>query len=480
MENWVLKRGRTSPEQLGLVYGQQSWTFKELAEVSQKIAANLSLLKPELKRIGVIGGNTANFYLLLLSLHHLSVEVVVLNNRLSVNEIKQQLVISQPDVVIYERSFEQLVGSEVSKFALETLLNYSKNVDFEPVSHYEPSQVATIMFTSGTTGTPKGVKQTFGNHLASALGSALNLGMLPEDRWLLTVPLYHISGYSMLNKSLIYGNTVYLLDKFEPWLIGELVDSAKITHLSLVPTMLTALLKESVFVKSKSLRCLLLGGAPMTASLLAEYHDAHLPVIQSFGMTETASQVLALNSRDAKRKSGSSGQPLLPVEVKIGEADKSGIGEILIKGPNVSPGYLNAEMAKTADGFFQTGDLGYLDDEGFLYVVGREKELIISGGENIYPLVVENALELIEGIKEVAVVGEPHEYWGERVVAYVVTKANHPLNLPAISRHLEQYVAAFKQPKVYYQVTELPRNSLGKLQKNRLNQLERIATQTVH
>lgn len=475
MENWVLKRSRISPDQLGLVYGNQTWTFKDIAEASLRMAAAIHDVSPELKRVAVIGGNTADFYLLLLSLQHLAVEVVVLNNRLSLNEIKQQVIISEPDLVIYEKFYEQQVAAVSTPKVVLGNWQEPDLTDFAPVDQVEPWQVATIMFTSGTTGTPKGVKQTFGNHLASAIGSVLNLGMLPDDKWLLTVPLYHISGYSMLVKSLLYGNTVYLVDKFDPRLIGELVASVNITHISLVPTMLAALLKEPTFLKGESLRCLLLGGAPLSAALLARSEEANLPIIQSFGMTETASQVLALNSRDAKRKRGSSGQPLLPVEVRI-EATESGIGEILIKGPNVSPGYLNVEMAKTRDGFFKTGDIGYLDDEGFLYVVGRGKELIISGGENIYPLMVENALTLVESIKEVAVVGEEDDYWGEKVVAYVVTSDNQPLNLTAISAQIEADLGTFKQPKIYYQVVELPRNSLGKLQKSRLAQLDIIAT----
>lgn len=477
MENWVIKRGRLSPNHIALVADQQCWTFRELAETTLKLATKIHHQAPELKRVAVIGGNTADFYLLLASFHHLMVEVVILNNRLSSSEIRQQINISQAELVIYEKGFSQQVATlECPNVVLGDWQSSGELTgDFVPVTHYEPSQVNTIMFTSGTTGVPKGVKQTFGNHLASAVGSALNLGMLPEDRWLLTVPLYHISGYSIMNKSLLYGNTVYLVGKFEPTLIGELVNTAQITHLSLVPTMLTALLKQPAFLSNRSLRCLLLGGAPMTAPLLAQCHKADLPVIQSFGMTETASQVLALNSRDAKRKQGSSGQPLFPVEVKIREGE-AGVGEILIKGPNVSPGYLNGEMAKTADGFFITGDLGYLDDEGFLYVVGRKKELIISGGENVYPLAVENVLQAVVGIKEAAVIGEADDYWGEKVVAYVVTQNNTRLKAIDLKKQIGPHLGAFKRPKVYYQVAALPRNSLGKLQKNRLTQLTVLDT----
>lgn len=475
MENWVLKRSRLSPEHIGLVYGQETWTFRQLAEASLAMATTIdALANGSVKRLAVIGDNSANFYLLLLACHHLGAEVVVLNNRLSEKEIYQQIQLSEPELVVYEDGYQdKVLAVEVPHWPLSRVLIREQRT-FAAVKQVEPEQVATIMFTSGTTGVPKGVKQTFGNHLASAMGSALNLGMLPKDKWLLTVPLYHISGYSMLNKGLIYGNTVYLVDKFEPEAVAKLIQSAQVTHLSLVPTMLVGLLAQPDFLNCPSLSCLLLGGAPLSDSVLTTCYEQHLPVVQSFGMTETASQVLALRIGDAKSKIGSSGQPLWPVEVKIGQAEE-GIGEILIKGPNVSPGYLNGDMAKTVDGFFLTGDLGYIDSEGFVYVVGRRKELIISGGENIYPQVVENALLQLDGIAEVAVIGEPDEYWGERVVAYVVTESNRTLCRADLIRQLTPQLAPFKQPKTYYQVEKLPRNSLGKLQKQQLETLTILA-----
>lgn len=473
MENWLIKRAKMSPNQLGLVFNDTCWTFKELETDATQLATAITSQSPTLQRVAVLGRNHADFYLLLLALHLLQVEVVVLNNRLTAGEIAQQLTIATPDCVIVDPLFHDKLKdcscpvldlTELRQITTEGLTYTHKPIEL--------NNVATIMFTSGTTGVPKGVKQTYQNHFSSATGSALNVGMTPDDKWLLTVPLFHISGYSMMMKSLIYGNTVCLVEKFNPTLICQLIKEASITHISLVPTMLTALLKVPDFAKNKdSLRCVLLGGAPLTVAQLEEAHALDLPIIQSFGMTETASQVIALNARDAKRKIGSSGQPLFPVELHIEAPNEDGIGEILIKAPNLSPGYINAEMIKTTDGFLKTGDLGYLDEEGFLYVVGRKKELIISGGENIYPLRVENALLTTSQVKEVAVTGEPDEYWGEIVTAYIVLHPGLSFDEELIKQEIDGLIAHYKQPKRYYVINELPRNSLGKLVKRKLPEM---------
>lgn len=473
MENLLIKRAQLTPTKIGLRYQEQTWSYESMLQQAQMVLNQLVMkLNKKPKRVAVLGSNSPELYFTLLGLNLGAIEIVMINNRLTSQEITLQLEIAQVDSLIYETSFKSIAETCTghSWISMSDLLVQHPDLPMsEAIRNISEEMVNTIMFTSGTTGTPKGVKQTFGNHWASAIGSSLNLGVSDTDKWLLAVPLYHISGYSMLMKGLIYGNEINLVSKFDAISTIHLIQQREITHISLVPTMLNSLLIEEDFLNDcKSLKCILLGGAPVSQKVLELCHQYHLPIIQSFGMTETASQVVALNHQESLRKIGSSGKPLFPVSLKIAETDQANVvGEILIKGNNVSPGYLNATFDCTEAGYFKTGDLGYLDDEGFLYVVGRQKELIISGGENIYPLEIENKLLQHSSIKDVAVTGEADDYWGEKVVAYI--ECEKPLDQHELANVLCE-LSRYKQPKSYYLVNNIPRNSLGKLQKNQLSE----------
>lgn len=478
MENILIKRAQLTPKKVGLIYGEQRWSYEDMLSEAQtilnQIVARLGNI-PE--RVAVLGANKPSLYMTLLGLLLGNCETVILNNRLTAKEIEEQLEIAKPAVYLYDEELEVIpqISNQIQGIAFSELVISNEMIDLDMVrlSHVSEDTVQTIMFTSGTTGVPKGVQQTVKNHLASAMGSALNLGMTPDDRWLLTVPLYHISGYSMLMKGLIYGNSIVLLDKFKPDKVAESMKAHGVTHLSLVPTMLSRLLNEPDFLSFGSqLKAILLGGAPVDQEILLSCHKHGLPIIQSFGMTETASQVIALNHVDSLRKVGSSGQPLLPVSLKIADATTPfSIGEILISGPNVTPGYINSEIELTDEGYFRTGDLGYLDDEGFLFVIGRQKEMFISGGENIYPFEVEQVLIRHTGINEVAVTSEKDAVWGERVVAYI--QGDTTLNMSELNELLTN-LSRYKHPKHYYVIPNMPKNSLGKIQKKDLEKQPKL------
>lgn len=471
MENLLIKRARLTPTRIGLSYGSDQWRFDELLTEAQGILNQLTTrLGHSPRRVAVFGRNHPDLYLTLLGLQLANSEIVVINNRLTSNEITEQLEISQPDCLLYASELCAKIPDygQLPRFSFSELLEKEVTLATDlPKEKVSLDDTHTIMFTSGTTGVPKGVKQSFRNHLASAAGSAANLGMKASDKWLLVVPLFHISGYSMLMKGLIYGNEVVLVDRFDPHEVVAQMTRHHVTHMSLVPTMLLGLLATPGFKEyGKEMTAILLGGAAVSPELLSECHEAGLPIIQSFGMTETASQVVALNHTDSLGKQGSSGRPLKSVSLKISEAEKPGeIGEILILAANVTTGYLNSPLELTREGYFKTGDLGYLDSEGYLYVVGRQKELIISGGENIYPVEIEKHLLNHPAITEVAVTSEPDEQWGEKVVAYYTGQTLS--DVAAITPFLEG-LASYKQPKRYYQLAELPKNSLGKVLKQGL------------
>jgi o-succinylbenzoate---CoA ligase len=307
---------------------------------------------------------------------------------------------------------------------------------------HDPHAVHTVIRTSGTTGVPKAVELTFANHAASALASADAVGVDPEDRWLCPLPLHHVGGLNVLIRSAINRTTVVVHEHFDARRVKSELESGAVTLASLVPTML-ARLRAAGLRQAPGLRAIALGGGPIPPDLLDWASDAGIPVVPVYGMTETCSQVVA----------GSPGRPLRGVELDIAPD-----GEILVRGPMVAPG------AVGPDGWLHTGDLGRLDEDGRLHVLGRLKELIVTGGENVAPLEVEQALLAHPAVVDAGVVGLPDPDWGEAVTAFVV------LREPAgdLRAWCRERLSAFKVPKAIHVVTELPRNSGGKLVRDRL------------
>jgi O-succinylbenzoic acid--CoA ligase len=309
---------------------------------------------------------------------------------------------------------------------------------------FEPDAVHTVIRTSGTTGAPKPVELTYANHIASAIASAGALGVEPDDRWLCPLPLHHVGGLNVLIRSAINQTTVVVHGRFDAERVTATLEAGEVTLASLVPTML-ARLRAAGLSRTPGLRAIALGGGPVPAGLLDWAREAGIPVVPVYGMTETCSQIVA----------GSPGRVLSGVELRIGED-----GEILVRGPMVASG------AVASDGWLHTGDLGSLDDDGHLHVLGRLKELIVSGGENVAPLEVEQALLAHPAVSDAGVAGLPDPEWGEAVTAFVV------LREPAAAAELRQWcrerLEPFKVPKAIHEVERLPRGTGGKLLRGQL------------
>jgi len=316
--------------------------------------------------------------------------------------------------------------------------------DVELRTTHHPGAVHSIIHTSGTTGDPKPVELTFGNYAASAAASAGGLGVDPGDRWLCPLPLYHVGGLGVLVRCAVNHTTAVLHERFDAERVRRTLEAGEVTLASLVPTMLVRL-REAGLRAAPNLRAIALGGGPIPAGLLEWAERAGIPVTPVYGMTETCSQVVA----------GSPGRPLAGVELEIGAG-----GEILVRGPMV------AAKEVGPDGWLHTGDLGRLDDRGRLHVEGRLKELIVTGGENVAPLEVEQALLAHPAVADAAVTGRPDPEWGEAIAAFVVPRGRaDPEDLRAWCRGR---LAPHKVPKSIELVESLPRSVGGKLLRARL------------
>jgi o-succinylbenzoate---CoA ligase len=316
--------------------------------------------------------------------------------------------------------------------------------DIELRTVHEPGDVLTVVHTSGTTGEPKPVELTFGNHRASAAASADALGVDPRDRWLCPLPLHHVGGLGVLIRCAVSHTTAVLHERFDAERVKRTFEAGEVTLASLVPTMLVRL-REAGLRRAPNLRAIALGGGPIPAGLLEWAEDAGIPVTPVYGMTETCSQVAA----------GSPGRPLEGVELEVGPA-----GEILVRGPMVAA----KEIA--ADGWLHTGDLGRLDGHGRLHVEGRLKELIVTGGENVAPLEVEQTLLAHPAVADAAVTGRSDPEWGEAIAAFVV--AREPVDPEQLRAWCRERLQPHKVPKEIALVAAVPRNAAGKLLRARL------------
>ncbi|MFC6794469.1 class I adenylate-forming enzyme family protein [Halobaculum halobium] len=347
-----------------------------------------------------------------------------------------------------------------------------------PAVHWGRGDTLVMLFTSGSTGTPKLVQLSMGNVLASATASAFRLGVLPDDRSLATLSLHHTGGIMPLYRAALYGTSVVLRESFDA---GGAVDDIRrydVTGVSLVPTMLSRML-DARGTLPDSLRTVLLGGAPAPDSLIERCRNFSVPVHPTWGMTEAASQIATARPREAFDRLGTVGRPLLWTDVTVRDGDGSVLpagetGELVVAGPSVTAGYYGddgaTESALTDDGALRTGDVGYRDEDGYVYVLNRLDDRIISGGENVDPGEVAAAIREHPAVGDATVAGIPDREWGERVTALVVPADSpstdaEPLTAAAIESHCRDRLAGFKIPRTIAFTDELPRTVTGTVER---------------
>jgi O-succinylbenzoic acid--CoA ligase len=332
----------------------------------------------------------------------------------------------------------------------------------DPAAGHALDATAVVIHTSGTTAAPRPIELTYGNFLWSALGSAVALGLDPRERWLCALPLSHVGGLSILLRSAIYATTAVVHERFDTERVLHAVSERQITLVSLVPTTLARLL-DGGLRRPPDLRCALLGGGPVPPTLLDRARAAGVPVRQTYGLTESASQATTSPLAASPEDQDAAGTPLFCTKVRIApsptaHSGEPPVGEILLAGPTVAPG------SRARDGWLHTGDLGSIDGAGRLRVSGRESDTIVSGGENIAPAEVEAVLEAHPDVLEAAVIGRPDRRWGEAVTAIVVTRPGGEVAGEALRAHCAASLASFKVPKRIELTREaLPRTGSGKL-----------------
>ncbi|SFS07373.1 O-succinylbenzoic acid--CoA ligase [Halomicrobium zhouii] len=333
-----------------------------------------------------------------------------------------------------------------------------------------------LMFTSGTTGDPKGVRLTLDNLVSSAVGSAHRLGVAPDDRWLVCLPMYHMGGLAPLVRSTLYGTTTVLQSEFDPDATARVIEDHNVTCVSLVPTMLKRLL-DAGWTPPDHLRFVLLGGGPTPESLVDRCESRGVPVCPTYGATETASQVATALPETAFEHRGTVGTPLRGTTVTIVDDSEEprptgDVGEIVVDGPTVTPGYLDEEHTAVAFGprGFETGDLGYRDEGGRLWVVGRVDDQIVTGGENVQPAAVAATIRELAGVEDVAVVGIPDREWGERVGA-LVERSDATLSVSELRDRCRDELADYEVPKTVRFAEALPRTASGTVDRERARSL---------
>ncbi|MCY4062558.1 MAG: o-succinylbenzoate--CoA ligase [Chloroflexi bacterium] len=427
-------------------------------------------------KVGILMPDRFLFVVTLLALMRMRVVSVPLNTRLTAAELSWQVKNADCRLLICEGDTRALAGE------LGTDVMEMPNIDLaDPTPQFADYGLINldddfaIIHTSGTSGRPKAAILTLGNVYQSAQASAQLLGHLENECWLCVLPLYHVGGLSIILRSLIYSTAVEFgpTSPFDVQETNRVLSANPITLISLVPTMLQRLLDAKTRPWNPQLRLILLGGEAPSAELLARCQAENLPIATTYGLTETASQVATALPEQVYRKPGTVGKPLKNTQVRIvGEGGEGAApkvpGEVLVKGGTVMRGYYGDPAATDAalrDGWLQTGDIGYLDEDGDLFILQRRADLIVSGGENIYPAEVERVLRSHPQVAEAVVFGAPDAQWGQRVAALIQPVFGASISTKDIDRFLRERLASYKSPRKIVFVDALPLTASGKIQR---------------
>ncbi len=494
--DWTTHQADMRPNKIAIVdldTGREI-SYQELENRSIQLAGwlqNNGVKKGD--RVAVLLPNCPEFFEIQFACSKSGAVCLPLNWRLTESELEYILSDSTPTILIHDQSFSAMASSLAQKCNIGGLLAVepgnannayeraiTKACDLTPVESTH-DDVCMIMYTSGTTGHPKGALITHRMVFYNCVNLGTPAGITTKTVQLVVLPLFHTGGLNCYANPILHaGGRILLMRDFEPGrALNVLGDAALgVTHFFAVPAPYQFMMQHPDFETTdlSRLEAAGVGGAPCAQAILASWIGRGVPLIQGWGMTETSPGGIALDADDALRKIGSSGKALLHTEIKIVDSDgneleRGNVGELYIKGPNITPGYWNnpeATAKSFIDGWLMTGDAARCDEEGFVYIVDRWKDMYISGGENVYPAEVENVLYQIPQIAEAAIIGVPSEKWGETGKAVLVLKAGEQLDSDAVIAHCIKHLAKFKVPQSVEFIEALPRNATGKVLKREL------------
>jgi len=477
---WIRDRARTTPARVAIDCLGAETTYAELDERSDRLAAGLlqAGLVPG-DRVATLTGTSPEHVVVFFACAKAGLILMPLNTRLAAPELAYQLADSDPAVLLCSDEHAETAAVLHPRTApLEALQQRVKSLP-------EPSDDdgLLLVYTSGTTGTPKGALLTHANCFWTNLSFDRVVGVSGEDTVLQVLPQFHVGGWNV--QSLLAwwkGATVVLEPAFDPARALALIAEKHVTTMMGVPATYLFMSQDPGFAKADlwTLRRAVVGGAPMPEALLETWHERGVEIVQGYGLTEAAPNVLCLPPEDAARKRGYAGKPYPHVDVALRDPESGDLldgateGELVVRGPNVFAGYWrNAEAtsAAFADGWLLTGDVAARDEEGYYRIVGRTKDMVISGGENVYPAEIENVLHEHDAVAEAAVVGVPDERWGEACLAFVVLRRE--ATEEELLEHCRGRLAKYKIPRGVRFVESLPRNALDKVVKSELLELVR-------
>ncbi|MFB5283186.1 long-chain-fatty-acid--CoA ligase [Peribacillus sp. Hz7] len=500
--NENLKRSASNfPESIAYIYGDKSVTYQELNQKVDRLAAGLyvqGIRKGD--GVALILGNSPEFLIAYYGILRLGAFVVPINSLYTQGEINYLLDNSQAKAVIAHVSVEPKL-SEVKKqlenlklvvyteaedqeSTWEHLMETGTSINVYGSPYIDDEDLAVILYTSGTTGKPKGAMLTHRNLVSNADSISKLLELDVKDRVVAVLPMFHVFCMTIcLNAPIACGATVLIQPKFSPHDVVSTIREKKATVFAAVPTMYSFIyqLPEAIAEDFSSIRLCISGGASIPIELLQNFQNKfNVSILEGYGLSET-SPLVAINPLKGTCKPGSIGIDIPGVKSKVvdeerNELPRGEVGELVVQGPNVMRGYLNMPEATAAaliDGWLYTGDLARMDEEGYIYIVDRKKDIIIVGGYNVYPREVEEVLYQHPSIVEASVVGVPDEGYGESVKAYVVVK-DKQLTIDDILHFCQDKLVKYKLPRQVEFLKELPKNSTGKILRRELRQLTEV------
>ncbi|MFF1305678.1 long-chain fatty acid--CoA ligase [Streptomyces sp. NPDC058307] len=486
--SWPARRARKTPHRTALIHGDTTVTYAALHTRVTRLAHALrarGIRRGD--RVAYLGPNHPSYLETLFAAGSLGAVFVPLNTRLAGPEIGYQLSDSGARALVYGPSHAGLVAGLPGSTDVRTYVEVGPEYEqlladsaAEPID--EPvtaDDTCIIMYTSGTTGRPKGAMLTHGNLTWNAINVLVDTDLIADERALVSAPLFHTAGLNMLTLPvLLKGGTCVLVEAFDPSATFDLIERHRITFMFGVPTMFEQVARHPRWADAdlSSLRILTCGGSPVSTPLIAAYQERGLTFLQGYGMTEASPGTLFLDAEHAISKAGSAGVPHFFSDVRVVRPDLAPVdvgetGEVVLRGPHVMPGYwgLPEETAASfADGWFRSGDAARVDEDGYVFIVDRIKDMIISGGENIYPAEIEDLLLGHPDIAECAVIGVPDDKWGEVPRAVVVPREGAAPDPDEVLASLAGRLAKYKIPKSVVIADELPRTASGKLLKSRV------------